>query len=284
MVYLNNEILRSKATYPVYPPYHTGEYLEEYFFSWYQKNTINTDRKYIDVFWTNLYCNAANGNVAPVNIQNEINQLDKNGSYFTVCQHDDGPLENLPEDTFIFSAGGNRTKGKIIPIPLICSPFGYLVNERKEIFCSFVGSLTHPIRNATIQRWASDPDFVVVAQNWMATVPQKNLALFKTLCSKSKFTLCPRGYGKTSFRLYEAIQLGSVPVYVSDDHYLPWTDELDWNQFCVIIKPNQIEQLKDILMSYSDDKINRMIQNGQRIYNEYFSLEGVCSQIAARLL
>ena len=24
------------------------------------------------------------------------------------------------------------------------------------------------------------------------------------------------------------MQLGSVPVYVSDAHYLPWTDEIDW--------------------------------------------------------
>ena len=80
------------------------------------------------------------------------------------------------------------------------------------------------------------------------------------------------------------MQLGSVPVYISDEHYLPWMDELDWNEFCVIIKPNQIEQLKDILLSYSDERINRMIQNAQRIYNAYFSLEGVCSQIAARLL
>lgn len=284
MVYLNNDNLRPPATYPIYPPYHTGKYLEEYFFNWFGKNKVDTDRNYLDVFWTNIYCNAANGNMPLVNIQNEINAVDKSGKYFTVCQHDDGPMEQLPKDTLIFSAGGNRTAGNIIPIPLICSPLGYIVNERKEIFCSFAGSLTHPLRNTTIQKWASDPDFVVLAQNWMATVPQKNLVLFKTLCSKSKFTLCPRGYGKTSFRLYEAMQLGSVPVYISDEHYLPWADELDWDQFCVIIKPEQIESLKDILESYTDSRINKMVKTAQQLYPNYFSLEGVAKQIASRLL
>lgn len=284
MVYLKNETLRTAATYPVYPPYHVGRYLEEYFFDWFQNNPVDTDRKYIDIFWTNLYCNAATGNRPNVNIQQELNQLDPNGKYFTVCQHDDGPMENLPEDTIIFSAGGNRTNGNIVPIPLICSSFGTMINESKEFLCSFVGSMTHPIRNMMCQRWATDPDFIVATQNWMQVVPQKNLAIFKSLTAKSKFTLCPRGYGKTSFRLYEAIQLGSVPVYVSDEHYLPWSDELDWNEYCVLIHPNQIDQLKDILLNYSDERINRMVRNAQSLYAEYFSLPGVCTQIAGRLL
>lgn len=285
MVHLNNETLRSSAMYPVYPPYHTGKYLEEYFFDWYQKNAVDTDRKYIDIFWTNLYCNAAAGKLQNVNIQTELNKLDSSKKYFTVCQHDDGPIENLPEDTLIFSAGGNRTKGKIIPIPLICSSFEHeLVNDRKEIFCSFVGSTTHPIRNTTLQRWSNDEDFVIAAQKWMQSVPHKNLAIFKSLCSKSKFTLCPRGYGKTSFRLYEAIQLGSVPVYISDDHYLPWSDELNWKEFCVLIKPDQINNLKNILLDYSDKDINTMVKKAQSLYNDYFSLEGMCKQIAGRLL
>lgn len=284
MVYLNNENLRTEAKYPVYPPYHKGKYLEEYFFDWYQHNKVNTNRKYIDVFWTNLYCNAANNIPTDVHIQNELNSLDKTGKYFTVCQHDDAPMETLPDDTLIFSAGGNRTKGKIIPIPLICSSFDHApINERKEILCSFVGSTTNPIRNATLQRWASDVDFIVFAQNWMASVPQKNLSVFKSICSKSKFTLCPRGYGKTSFRLYEAMQLGSVPVYVSDEHYLPWADKLDWNEFCVLVTPDKIDRLKDILLSYSEKQINKMVKTAQKLYPEYFSLNGMCKQIASRL-
>ena len=50
------------------------------------------------------------------------------------------------------------------------------------------------------------------------------------------------------------------------------------------MNPNQIEDLKNILMSYSEERINKMVKNAQQIYHEYFSLEGVCTQIAARLL
>lgn len=278
--------LKQPALYPIYPPYHSGFYLEEYFSNWWSTNKANIDRSYIDIFWTNIYCNIASKKSPPINIQNEINKLDPNKAYFTVCQHDDGPMERLPPNTMIFSAGGNRTAGNIIPIPLICSPItNKLINEPKTIFCSFVGSRTHPIRDMMLQRWSNDEDFIFAFQQyWTETVPKKNLTLFTTLTCKSKFTLCPRGYGKSSFRLYEAIQLGSVPVYISDSHYLPWADELDWSEFCVLIKPEQINDLKTILSSYSDNQIKKMVNTGQKLYNEYFSMEGMCKQIACRLL
>lgn len=282
---LVKETLKQKALYPTYPPYHNGYYLEEYFSNWYSKNKVNTNKIYIDIFWTNLYCNTASKKAAPVDIQSYINSLDQTKQYFTVCQHDDGPLENLPDNTLIFSAGGNRTHGNIIPIPLICAPItNEFINEKKTIFCSFVGSRTHTIRQQLIERWSDDEDFIFASQGWQESVPKKNLTIFKTLTIKSKFTLCPRGYGKSSFRMYEAIQLGSVPVYVSDSHYLPWADDLDWSEFCVLIKPNQINDLKNILLSYSEDKINNMVKRGQELYNDYFSLEGMCKQIAYRLL
>ena len=35
---INFKNLRPPANYPVYPPYHTGLYLEEYFYDFYIKN------------------------------------------------------------------------------------------------------------------------------------------------------------------------------------------------------------------------------------------------------
>jgi hypothetical protein len=280
-----SDLLRPEAKYPTYPPYHKDFYLEEYFFHWVLDNKINLNRNYINIFWTNIYCNVAAGKSGRINIQNYINLLNSDLKYFTICQHDDGPFEALPRDTLIFSAGGNKITNNTVPIPLICSRIeNTFINESKTFLCSFVGSPTHSIRNQLISKWANDEDFIFgMQQHWMESVPKKNLSLFKTLTCKSKFTLCPRGYGKSSFRLYETMQLGSVPVYVSDYHYLPWTDELDWSEFCVLIKPDQIDDLKNILLSYSEEKINKMIKTAQTLYDEYFSLEGMCKKIIQRL-
>ena len=52
-----NSEFRPEALYPIYPPYHQGEYLEEYFFKRWNNENIKSDRKYIDIFWTNLLVN-----------------------------------------------------------------------------------------------------------------------------------------------------------------------------------------------------------------------------------
>ena len=43
--------------------------------------------------------------------------------------------------------------------------------------------------------------------------------------SHSKLSLCPRGFGRSSYHLAETVQMGRVPVYVydgADDHWVPY--------------------------------------------------------------
>lgn len=285
MVYLNEEYLRPNSLTPKYPPYHEGEYLEEYFNSQYKTIEIHSERKYIDIFWTNIFCNNIWAGKPYPNIQELMNKtLDPNGKYFTVSQMDDGPLENFPNDTLIFSAGGNRKKGNIIPIPLVCSSIPKTIeSSNHKYFASFIGSNTHPIRNSMIEAFRGKSDCLVSGKPWNINVNQQNMNNFLNIMSMSKFSLCPRGYGTTSFRLYESLQLKTVPVYISNDHALPWSDELDWKEFCVIIKSNQIECIYDILKSISDDEYHLMLERGKQLYNDYFSLQGVFKNIIKRI-
>lgn len=267
------DIYRPAPKYPVYPPYHHGLYLEDYFYE-YSKN-VTFSRTYIPIFWTSIYCNNE-----PYNIQGVLNRYNREGKYFTVCQHDDAPRETLPLDTLVFSAGGNVINDQTIPIPLVCSLIpNPEINKEKDYFCSFVGSNTHPIREQLLQKYKNNTKFAFVCGQWKPQVSSDNYNIFKTITQRSRFTLCPRGYGRTSFRLYEAMQLGSVPVYVSDYHYLPYTDRINWNDIAVLIKPNEIPHMQDILENISDEKWQFMREKINRLYHQYFSLDGVCSQI-----
>jgi hypothetical protein len=281
-----NEKFRPEANYPIYPPYHSGKYIEEYFHSKFDQSL--TDRKYLDIFWTNIYCNKDYTGTNDINLQKSLDEIFQTYPYFTVCQHDDGPKEKLPKDTIIFSAGGNRTEGIIVPIPLICSgiPQKYIpeVYPEKKYLASFVGSMTHRIREKLYYYCNSKEGFEILMCNWSNTVPEQNLITFINMSLQSKYTLCPRGYGPTSFRLYESFQLNSVPVYISDRHYLPWLDELNWNEFCVIIKESEIEKMDEILKSIDDDTYNKMLHRGKEVYKDYFTLEGMTNNIIKRLV
>jgi hypothetical protein len=56
----------------------------------------------------------------------------------------------------------------------------------------------------------------------MVMIKKLPLKEYCNVLARSVFALCPRGYGKSSFRIAEAIHYGAVPVYVSDEFVFPY--------------------------------------------------------------
>jgi len=272
--------LRVPADYPTYPPYHKGDYLEEYFYKFYKKNKDKfdeIDRTLIPIFWTNVYITGKNSNL----IQTYLDQLPADKKYFTVSQHDDAVGQILPPNTVSFEAGGNKNG---VPIPLICSPLDkkYLDPIKKDIFCSYVGSISNnaQCRVRLYETYMNDKDFYFSQPRyWTPSVPNDKFEEFVSITKRSLFSLCPKGYGKQSFRLYEVLQLGSVPVFVYTDRWFPFEKFIDWNKFCVLIHESEIHSLKNKLLSYNKNQIKEMQAEGKKIYNEYFTMEGMSKNI-----
>jgi hypothetical protein len=272
--------LRPVPTYPVYPPYHIGAYIEDFFYKKFIEENPTVGRDYIALSWTTLYCQ----NQDP-EIQNFLNSLDQSKSYFTVCQHDDAPRHSLPPNTLCFSAGGNVSGSNIIPIPLICSELSkeLILKEEKQYTASFVGSATHPIRIKMAQILFGKSDYQIWLKNWSPSVDKPDFKLFLELASKSKYMLCPRGYGLNSFRLYEAFQLNCVPVIITDKLYLPWQDELNWSEFSILINENNLSHIDEILKNIDDEQYTKLLTTGKNIYSSYFTLNGMYDNIIKRL-
>lgn len=269
---------RPNPKYPTYPPYHEGLYLEDYFCDWYQKNNLPGERYYIPVFWTTCYVDNCF-----IGLQQALDKLDPSKSYFTVAQHDDAIRERLPNNTISFNAGGN---GGGIPIPLICSPIREelkMQNLKKDIFCSFVGSVTHPIRSYLSQVLNVNSKYYFHNRQWTSSIPSEDLNNFIKITSRSVFALTPRGYGRSSFRLYEVMQLGTIPVFVYDIRWCPWDDEIDWNEFSVCVELKDIHNIDSILSSISEEKIKDMQSKLKYYWENYFTREAVCKQILKRL-
>jgi len=254
-----------------YPPYHQGMYMEEYFFDYYTKNKQifdSTGYTLLPIFWTTAY-------LYQLDIDSYIKSLPKHLKYFCVAQHDDGVKEILPEGTIVFSAGGNSGG---IPIPLVCSPINIhkLNFSRRDIFCSFIGSDTHNVRKIMTLSFKDDPLFYIQNGEWSWSLNNVKQDTFLNVTSRSKFTLCPRGYGAQSFRFYEALQLGSVPIYVHDDtKWLPYSNVLNWNEFSIGIHINDISSLKEQLLSISDEQLSIMRHNGKIAYEKYFAMDNL---------
>lgn len=51
--------------------------------------------------------------------------------------------------------------------------------------------------------------------------------------SQCKYSLCPRGKGSSSYRIYESLSVGSIPI-IFGSNALPFTDTIDWTRFAII--------------------------------------------------
>lgn len=243
-----------------YPP-NNKKIFEEWFF---HNAPPDGERVYLPIMWTSFYVNHKYGKDMKQlrKLQQFIDSLDRSKKYFTVLQYDDGILNDISRlDIKVFGSGGGRID---FPIPLICKPHGRIDNDR-FILANFIGSITHPIRKRMIDALPKNDMYYIHTDH-------HEITSFCSVLAESIFTLCPRGFGLTSFRICEALEQGSIPCYISDEFIIP--GHKDFNEYGVLIHSDQINEIDDILKSISVDQIVSKQEAGKRIYEEMFTFEG----------
>lgn len=229
----------------------------------YKKPSWGID--YLPIFWTSYWVNNAYGRNlrAKRELQQFVYSLDRTKKYFTIAQYDDGPLVKLPSNIKVFAMSGPRID---YPLPLICQPHPYQFESKRDLFCNFIGRITHPIRKQMVNSLLGKGGYSITT----TPIPTKD---FCQVLSNSIFTLCPRGYGQSSFRICEALQYGSIPVYISDQFIQP--HGIDFREYGILIEAKDVSRINEILSEVSETEIERLQESGLKIYNEKFSYTGV---------
>lgn len=264
---------------PLEPPYvrhQVGPLIEPYFARFQRENAARFPDgiTYLPVFWTayNLGHDFARRPLR--RLQQFLDEtLEPGRRYFTLVQDSDGIYNVLPDGVTVFSP----SRGDV-SIPLLCDPHPVRPMPR-DVFASFIGAMTHWTRRHLAELAREDSRFVVRE----GVAGPSGTALFRGLMQRSEFALCPRGHGPTSFRLYEALQMGAIPVYVSDDHRLPFADELDWRRIAVIVHSDEIPHLPRLLDGIPEPVRKQMRADIHELWPRYFSFEGCSERILERV-
>ena len=278
------------ATSVVYPPFKNGRYMEEYFYDYVMshKDEINSERVYIPAFWTNLQIHPNFQSMKSnydILLKRAYSLMPEDTKYFTIVQNDLGVELTLPPNTLVFGACFGD-----IPLPLIYEDTtNRLLNTTRSFhrkhLASFVGThTTHPLRNKLFLQIGRKPNFKFDSKgDWSNVIPERLAENFINSTLSSKFCLAPRGFGRSSFRFFEAMLLDTVPVYFWDDiEWLPYKDILDYSKFSVSIHDNDIPRTAEILKSISNEKYLSMVEELKKV-RHYFTLEGMSDYIINKI-
>ena len=66
----------------------------------------------------------------------------------------------------------------------------------------------------------------------------------------SDYALCIRGYGNFSFRFFEAMSLGRIPVLLDTQCVLPYDFLHDYHEYCLIVPEDRIRELPRMLLEF----------------------------------
>lgn len=97
----------------------------------------------------------------------------------------------------------------------------------------------------------------------------------------TKFSLCPAGWGPSSFRIFESMALGRCPVVIADQ-FIPCAGP-SWSEFALFVPENSIDDLPAILKSY-EPKALEMGRIAKENWDANFKDEKLLAYCAVSLL
>ena len=264
-----------------YPSFNDDYGVEQDFYLYITKHVeyltddpIMADYHYLPVYWTRWHLNHNYAKTGLHTLSKLVgNSMLKPSKTFTICQYDDGPIISLPKVKIFLSS---RKTARGIDIPLLAKPHHLpWFKPNKPYLASFMGRLTtHKLRLKMAQKLNATEGIQIISQN-LGIKPYINQIL------KSYVALCPRGYGGSSFRFYEAMQLGVVPFLIGNFDTRPFKQYIDWDS-CSLYASNP-GKIMSILLKHSIQELIQMGQKAKSVYDIQLKYQSWCNLVLKEL-
>jgi hypothetical protein len=238
--------------------------------------------------WTDLWEPESQRRLPPDLVPTLRRLLRKTVPYVTLVQHDSGLAFHCGDflnqefpNILVLSAGGFGH----VPIPLFKQNEdrnnAKTVAERAHVI-SYVGSRDNApmeMRHKMIQAME------VAASQGNYSAKYFRGETWRSIMADSRFSLCPRGNGRTSYHLVETVQMGLLPVHVhlegANEAWVPY--ELIWPQIGFATDVGGLPDLLSALAEMPLPKVKAREAVVESFRESHFTRAGVLKQIRAFL-
>ena len=175
-------------------------------------------------------------------------------------------IENLNNVCIINYNTSKKSKNDIIVPFWTYSDKVDIVDIEKNIICNFIGTINNELRLKIFKTFKNKNGYYI---------EQKiDYNSFVNVVSKSNFTFCPRGLGLSSYRFFECMFLGSIPVLFADDVILPYDNIINYDDMIIRIPESKIldfEFINDKLSNINISDMKKKIHDNIK----HFRLDGI---------
>jgi hypothetical protein len=274
-----HQALQPGSTNVIYPPHNDDYGLEQDFLIYLQKNqnllteiATQADFHYLPVFWTRWNNNHNNGGSEREKLQNLISQsIIDDFKTFTVSQTSNGTLVDVGR-TIVFYAS-RRTKSGF-DLPLISKPHRFPIQlPPKEYLASFVGRLcTHSIRREMAEYFKNIENTFIF---------DGGVNFFVETILKSYIILCPRGFGGSSYRFFESLQLGVAPFLIGDLDTRPFKKYINWDEYSFYAET--AKEAAELVKNSKTDQLLTMGKKCRKLWEEKLTYGKWCDFLIKEL-
>lgn len=91
--------------------------------------------------------------------------------------------------------------------------------------------------------------FLITHPNDPLPVPEQKRRFLGNLFS-SAYILCGSGYGNYSYRFYESLSAGRIPVLIDSDVVLPFEERIPWQELIVRVPADQLQTTPERILAF----------------------------------
>ncbi len=266
----------------IYPPHNRDYGVEQDFLEYLRRHPERltdspdaADWHYLPVYWGRWHIAHDYAATGREELQEAVDaSLINDAKTFTVVSYSSGPLIDTRR---IVRFQSSRRDEYGIDIPLVCTRHRKpLFRPHKKFSGGFIGRVfTHPVRKEMFEVLKARSDVYLYDGE---DVPSKAYA--RNLL-ESWLALSPRGYGGTSYRFFEAMQLGTVPLLIGDMDIRPFKQFIRWEDYSLYLPST--EGLNELLDTLDHAALIAMGKRAQKLYDEQLDYQKWCPTVFKEL-